>query len=144
LAISASQYSVLSHRVGPVWAGQPGPLPRELFAEHGAGEATAQTSSAGERLLGRGSHSFVRSRWGTGHATVSQPRPGRTRSRRKPQSATLRSNRPRGVTAAGMTNRDVAAALFISPKSVEANLGCIYRKLGITSRAELGRLIGEL
>ena len=37
-----------------------------------------------------------------------------------------------------MTNRDVAAALFISPKTVEANLARIYRKLGIHSRA-IGR-----
>jgi DNA-binding CsgD family transcriptional regulator len=41
-----------------------------------------------------------------------------------------------------MTNRDVAAALFINPKTVEANLARIYRKLGIKSRAELGRIIG--
>jgi DNA-binding CsgD family transcriptional regulator len=47
------------------------------------------------------------------------------------------------LAASGMTNRDVAAALFISPKTVEANLARIYRKLGIKSRAELGRLIGE-
>jgi DNA-binding CsgD family transcriptional regulator len=40
-----------------------------------------------------------------------------------------------------MTNKDVAAALFISPKTVEANLARIYRKLGIKTRAELGRLI---
>ena len=46
------------------------------------------------------------------------------------------------LAASGMTNRDVAAALFISPKTVEANLARIYRKLGIKSRAELGRLIG--
>jgi DNA-binding NarL/FixJ family response regulator len=43
-----------------------------------------------------------------------------------------------------MTNRDVAAALFISPKTVEANLARAYRKLSINSRAELGRLIGDL
>jgi DNA-binding NarL/FixJ family response regulator len=42
-----------------------------------------------------------------------------------------------------VTNRDVAAALFISSKTVEANLARIYRKLGIHSRAELGRLFGE-
>ena len=42
------------------------------------------------------------------------------------------------LAATGMTNRDVAAALFISPKTVEANLSRIYRKLGIHSRAELG------
>jgi FixJ family two-component response regulator len=46
------------------------------------------------------------------------------------------------LAASGMTNRDVAAALFISPKTVESNLARIYRKLGINSRAELGRLVG--
>jgi DNA-binding CsgD family transcriptional regulator len=41
-----------------------------------------------------------------------------------------------------MTNRDVANALFISPKTVEANLARVYRKLGIKNRAALGRVIG--
>ncbi len=48
------------------------------------------------------------------------------------------------LAASGKTNSDVAAALFISPKTVEANLGRIYRKLDINSRAELGRVIGGL
>lgn len=43
------------------------------------------------------------------------------------------------LAASGMTNRDVAAALFISPKTVEANLSRVYRKLAIHSRAELGQ-----
>jgi DNA-binding CsgD family transcriptional regulator len=43
------------------------------------------------------------------------------------------------LAATGMTNREVAAALFISPKTVEANLARVYRKLAIRSRAELGR-----
>lgn len=47
------------------------------------------------------------------------------------------------LAASGMTNRDVAAALFISPKTVEANLSRIYRKLGINSRAALGRRMAE-
>ena len=59
---------------------------------------------------------------------------------------TTRSHPPNGrvaeLAASGMTNRDVAAALFISPKTVEANLARIYRKLGIKTRAELGRIIG--
>jgi len=42
------------------------------------------------------------------------------------------------LAAQGFTNRQVAAALFISPKTVEANLTRVYRKLGIASRAELG------
>lgn len=45
--------------------------------------------------------------------------------------------------AAGMKNREVAAALFISPKTVEANLARVYRKLGITTRAELGARMAE-
>jgi DNA-binding CsgD family transcriptional regulator len=47
------------------------------------------------------------------------------------------------LAASGMKNRDVATALFISPKTVEANLARIYRKLGIKSRAELGRHMGN-
>ncbi len=47
------------------------------------------------------------------------------------------------LAASGMKNRDVATALFISPKTVEANLARIYRKLGIKSRAELGRHMGS-
>ncbi|MEO6123123.1 MAG: LuxR family transcriptional regulator [Ilumatobacteraceae bacterium] len=42
------------------------------------------------------------------------------------------------LAASGLTNRQVAERGFISPKTVEANLVRIYRKLGITSRAELG------
>lgn len=45
------------------------------------------------------------------------------------------------LAAGGMTNQQVAATLFISPKTVEANLGRVYAKLGIHSRAELGRVM---
>ena len=46
------------------------------------------------------------------------------------------------LAASGLTNREVAAQLFMSPKTVEANLVRAYRKLGIRSRAQLGSLIG--
>ncbi|GIF96896.1 LuxR C-terminal-related transcriptional regulator [Catellatospora citrea] len=42
------------------------------------------------------------------------------------------------LAARGGTNRAIADALFISPKTVEANLARVYRKLGVSSRAELG------
>lgn len=41
------------------------------------------------------------------------------------------------LAATGLTNRAVAAAVFVSPKTVEATLSRVYRKLGITSRAQL-------
>ena len=42
--------------------------------------------------------------------------------------------------AEGKTNREVGAALFLSPKTVEYHLTHVYRKLDIHSRAELVRL----
>ena len=57
-------------------------------------------------------------------------------------SLTHAERRVAELAAVGKTNRDIAAALFISPKTVEAHLARIYRKLGIGSRAELGRVFG--
>lgn len=42
------------------------------------------------------------------------------------------------LAGSGLTNRQVAEQVFISVKTVEANLARVYRKLGISSRAELG------
>jgi DNA-binding CsgD family transcriptional regulator len=39
--------------------------------------------------------------------------------------------------ARGSTNREVAAALFLSPRTVEHHLASAYRKLGVTSRTAL-------
>jgi DNA-binding CsgD family transcriptional regulator len=43
---------------------------------------------------------------------------------------------------AGRTNREIAQALFVTPKAVEYHLANTYRKLGIGSRAELARAMG--
>jgi DNA-binding CsgD family transcriptional regulator len=47
------------------------------------------------------------------------------------------------LVATGMSNREVAAALSVSPKTVEASLARVYRKLGIASRAELGARMAD-
>jgi DNA-binding CsgD family transcriptional regulator len=41
------------------------------------------------------------------------------------------------LVAAGRTNREVAAALHLSARTVEWNLSKLYRKLGVRSRTEL-------
>ena len=55
-----------------------------------------------------------------------------------PLALTATEERVAALAASGHTNRQVAQALFLSPRTVEANLARIYRKLGISSRAELG------
>jgi DNA-binding CsgD family transcriptional regulator len=41
------------------------------------------------------------------------------------------------LVAMGKTNKEVAAQLFITPRTVEGHLTRIYAKLGVRSRAEL-------
>jgi DNA-binding CsgD family transcriptional regulator len=43
------------------------------------------------------------------------------------------------LVAQGLSNKEVAARLFVSVRAVEANLSKIYAKLGIRSRTELAR-----
>ncbi len=63
---------------------------------------------------------------------------GRVGLRRAPEGLTPTELRVAELAASGLTNREVASAAFMSPKTVQANLTRVYRKLGIRSRAELG------
>jgi DNA-binding CsgD family transcriptional regulator len=45
--------------------------------------------------------------------------------------------------AAGASNRDIAQALFITPKTVENHLGNAYRKLGVAGRGELAAALAS-
>ena len=55
-----------------------------------------------------------------------------------PGELTASERRVAELIASGRTNRQVAAQLFISPKTVEARVARVYRKLGVRSRAQLG------
>lgn len=57
---------------------------------------------------------------------------------RAPSHLTAGERRIAELAAQGLTTRQVAEAAFVSPKTVEANLSRVYRKLGLRSRAELG------
>jgi DNA-binding CsgD family transcriptional regulator len=46
------------------------------------------------------------------------------------------------LVTAGSTNREAAAALFLSPKTIDFHLRNVYRKVGVRSRTELSRLLG--
>ncbi len=65
-----------------------------------------------------------------------------TSGRRRAKGLTPSEQRVAELAVSGMTNRDIAATLFISPKTVEVNLSRIYRKLDIRSRVELYKALG--
>ncbi|HET7182127.1 MAG TPA: LuxR C-terminal-related transcriptional regulator, partial [Candidatus Limnocylindrales bacterium] len=73
--------------------------------------------------------------WATLAADEVRRVPGR---RRRAVELTPAEWRVAELSGRGMTNREVAAALFVSPKTVEATLARIYGKLAIATRAELG------
>jgi DNA-binding CsgD family transcriptional regulator len=62
----------------------------------------------------------------------------RTHLREAPGNLSPTELRVAELAASGLTNRRISERLFISPKTVEANLARAYTKLGIRSRAELG------
>ena len=43
----------------------------------------------------------------------------------------------------GLRNAEIAARLFVTPKTVEGTLSRVYRKLGVRSRTELARSLAE-
>jgi len=75
-----------------------------------------------------------------GWAAITEAELARTgrRAPPEPDALTETEDRVARLAAQGLTNREVAEAAFLTPKSVEGVLARVYGKLGIRSRAELG------
>ncbi|MDZ5663369.1 AAA family ATPase [Nocardioides sp. S-58] len=62
-------------------------------------------------------------------------------ARRRPDAdnapLTSQETRVAILTAQGLSNKEIAAALFLSPRTVERHLGNVFRKRGLRSRTEL-------
>jgi len=63
----------------------------------------------------------------------------RSRSTPTAESLTSQETRVALLVAEGRSNKEVAAALFLSPKTIERHLGNVFRKKGFRSRSELVR-----
>jgi DNA-binding NarL/FixJ family response regulator len=68
------------------------------------------------------------------YATGARPR---TEALSGLRALTASERRVVDLAATGETNRDIAQALYVTPKTVEVHLSNAYRKLGIRSRREL-------
>jgi DNA-binding CsgD family transcriptional regulator len=60
-----------------------------------------------------------------------------------PESLTPSERRVADLAAEGQSNRDIAQALYVTPKTVEFHLTGVYRKLGIASRAALAAALAD-
>ena len=93
--------------------------------------ALALATSAGAEALANRAHDEL-------VAAGARPRRDPIHSRTTITASELRVAR---MAADGMTNREIAQALFLSAKTVENHLRSVYRKLAIRSRSQLARAL---
>ena len=91
----------------------------------------------------------VRGRRSTGLGAQSQGRAPRRRRVRLPRAAsntplTPQEQRVAGLVAEGLTNKEIAARLVVSTKTVEGHLRNIFEKLGVKSRTQVARAVTTL
>jgi DNA-binding CsgD family transcriptional regulator len=115
---------------------EPFELARTYLAQ-GAIERRAKQKAEAREALGRAEAIFAEfgARLWLERARRELARTGLTRSFERELTPT--ELRVAELAAAGSRNKEIAGALFVSVKSVEASLSRIYAKLGIRSRAEL-------
>ena len=127
------------------------PMPRSRPRAPCSPTARACTAPAAEWMAASGCARRWRSSSGSepGHGssapTRSCGRRARSAASRSPTPIELSAQEVRVAMAVaeGATNKQVAAGLFLSPKTIDFHLGRVYRKLGIHSRTELAALVAK-
>lgn len=100
-------------------------------------DARDQLRTAHELLTDMGAQAFAARAAGELRATGEHPR---TRDAQPADALTAHEQHIARLVATGATSREVGAQLFLSPRTIEAHLRNIFRKLGITSRRQLREL----
>nr|WP_157426299.1 LuxR family transcriptional regulator [Agromyces salentinus] len=101
-------------------------------------DARAQLRTAHDSLAAMGAQAFAARAARELRATGENPR---KRSVQPASSLTAHELQVARLVATGATSREVGAQLFLSPRTIEAHLRSIFRKLGITSRRQLKDLL---
>ena len=100
-------------------------------------DARDQLRTAHELLSEMGADAFAARAARELRATGEHPR---SRTARPADALTAQELHIARLVAAGSTSREVGAQLFLSPRTIEAHLRSIFRKLGVTSRRQLREL----
>jgi DNA-binding CsgD family transcriptional regulator len=78
-------------------------------------------------------------RYARGQIDVARRDPGRRRGSARPGSLSRREIDVLRLVAAGRTSGEIAAELFISPRTAEHHVQNIYTKIGVSNRAAATR-----
>ena len=97
-------------------------------------DAREQLRTAHQMLISMGADGFAERAARELHATGERVR---NRTTESPAQLTTRETQIARLAADGMSNPDIAAQLFMSPRTVEYHLHKIFAKLNITSRKDL-------
>jgi predicted ATPase/DNA-binding CsgD family transcriptional regulator/DNA-binding XRE family transcriptional regulator len=107
---------------------------RALAADIGNAHRLAEAEAALAEITGASNAAPAESAAPVSAAPVRTPRPGNLTVR---QADVLR------LLAAGRSNKQIAAELYLSPATVERHLATIYRNLGLAGRVEAARFAIE-
>lgn len=108
---------------------------RHTRREREAREPLREAIDVAERCGARGLVDQARSEL---HAAGGRPR---STAMKGVEALTASERRVAALAAEGRSNREIAQALFVTPKTVEMHLGNAYRKLEIGSRRELATIL---